>query len=290
MSATTAGAGPAPVPAPTPPRQNAPPSPSRTERALGTPAGGPAPTSTRGTPAGAVPLTDKTPSKIAGMFDAIAGRYDLLNHVLSGGIDRYWRWRAVRSLRLTGRERVLDVCTGTADLPLALARPGQASAVVGVDVSSEMLRFGMEKVRRASRRVPIALARGDATHLPLPDASVAAVTVAFGIRNVQDPSVACADMRRVLRPGGRLAVLEFAMPRAAGIRQLYQWYFRVVLPRIGKLISRHPEAYAYLPASVGAWATPREFAELLVASGFAEVRAVSLSFGIVYLYTGVKPG
>jgi demethylmenaquinone methyltransferase/2-methoxy-6-polyprenyl-1,4-benzoquinol methylase len=236
-----------------------------------------------------VPLTDKSPTKIAGMFDAIAGRYDLLNHVLSAGIDRYWRWRAVRSLRLTGRERVLDVCTGTADLPLALARPGRARAVVGVDFSSEMLRVGKEKVRRASGRAPITLARGDAMRLPLPDAAVAAATVAFGIRNVQDPALACADMRRVLRPGGRLAVLEFAMPRLPGLRQLYQWYFRVVLPRIGRIISRHNEAYTYLPASVGAWATPQEFADILRATGFVEVRAVPLTFGIVYLYTAVKP-
>jgi demethylmenaquinone methyltransferase/2-methoxy-6-polyprenyl-1,4-benzoquinol methylase len=236
-----------------------------------------------------VPLTDKSPAKIAGMFDAIAGRYDLLNKVLSAGIDRYWRWRAVRSLRLTGRERVLDVCTGTADLPLALSRPGRAAAVVGVDFSSEMLRFGMEKVRRASGRAPIALARGDAMCLPLPDASVSAATVAFGIRNVQDPAVACAEMRRVLTPGGRLAVLEFAMPRMPGLRQLYQWYFRVVLPRIGRFISRHQEAYTYLPASVGAWATPQEFADILRATGFVEVRAVPLTFGIVYLYTAVKP-
>jgi demethylmenaquinone methyltransferase / 2-methoxy-6-polyprenyl-1,4-benzoquinol methylase len=244
----------------------------------------------------AVPLTDKSPTKIAGMFDAIAGRYDLLNRVLSAGIDRYWRWRAVRSLKLTGRERVLDVCTGTADLPLALARPGRAAAVVGVDFSGEMLRVGMDKVRRvrhASNRgpatVPITLARGDAMRLPLPDTSVAAATVAFGIRNVQDPAVACAEMRRVLTPGGRLAVLEFAMPRTPGIRQLYHWYFRVVLPRIGRLISRHQEAYTYLPASVGAWATPQEFADILRGSGFVEVRAVPLTCGIVYLYTASKP-
>jgi demethylmenaquinone methyltransferase/2-methoxy-6-polyprenyl-1,4-benzoquinol methylase len=239
--------------------------------------------------AGAVALTDKSPSKIAGMFDAIAGRYDLLNRVLSGGLDRYWRWRAVRSLRLTGRERVLDVCTGTADLPLALARPGRAKAVLGVDFSSAMLRVGREKVRRASGAAPIVLARGDAMRLPLPDRAVAAVTVAFGIRNVQEPAVACADMRRVLTPGGRLAVLEFAMPRTPGIRQLYQWYFRVMLPRIGRLISRHQDAYTYLPASVSAWATPQEFADILGQAGFVEVRAVPLTFGIVYLYTAVKP-
>ncbi len=239
-----------------------------------------------------VPLTDKTPTKIAGMFDAIAQRYDLLNRVLSVGLDRYWRWRAVRSLRLTGRERVLDVCTGTADLPVALARPGRAAAVVGVDFSIEMLRIGLKKtrkIRNASASVPITLARGDAMRLPLADRSVAAATVAFGIRNVQDPAVACADMFRVLTPGGRLAVLEFSMPRTPGFRQVYQWYFRFVLPRIGRLISRHQDAYTYLPASVGAWASPEEFAGVLRRCGFVEVVPVPLTFGSVYLYTAVKP-
>jgi demethylmenaquinone methyltransferase/2-methoxy-6-polyprenyl-1,4-benzoquinol methylase len=240
-----------------------------------------------------VPLTDKTPTKIAGMFDAIAGRYDLLNLVLSVGLDRYWRWRAVRSLQLTGRETVLDLCTGTADLALALAKAGARGArrVVGIDFSSEMLRFGLVKVRRAATAAPIGLTRGDAMCLPLPGTSVDAVTVAFGIRNVQDPAVACRDMFRVLTPGGRLAVLEFSMPRLPVLGALYRWYFRVVLPRIGQIVSRHSEAYTYLPASVGAWASPGEFTEILEGSGFHEIRAVPLTFGVVYLYTAVKrPG
>ncbi len=250
-------------------------------------------------------LTDKAPAKIAGMFDAIAGRYDLLNTVLSGGLDRYWRWRAVRALGLTGREAVADVCTGTADLALALARPGRAARVIGIDFSSEMLRHGQDKVRRARAGAAgtgaaaagtVGLARGDAMRLPLPDASPAragqdgldAATVAFGIRNVADPAVACREAFRVLKPGGRFAVLEFSTPQMPGVRQVYQWYFTHVLPRIGRLVSRHQEAYTYLPASVGAWASPDEFTRILQAAGFASVRAVPLTFGVVYLYVAVK--
>lgn len=242
-------------------------------------------------------LTDKTPTKIAGMFDAIAGRYDLLNTVLSGGLDRYWRARAVRSLRLSGRERALDLCTGTADVALALARPSRsgarAASVVGIDFAGEMLKLGREKVKRAAGgphrdRAPIVLTRGDAMRLPLRAASIDAVTVAFGIRNVQEPAIACREMHRVLTRGGRLAILEFSMPRTPGITQVYRWYFRHVLPRIGRLVSHHQEAYTYLPESVGVWASPEAFAAMLRDSGFAEVEARAMTFGTVYLYTATK--
>jgi len=242
-----------------------------------------------------VPLTDKTPKKIAGMFDQIAGRYDLLNTVLSGGMDRYWRARAVRSLRLTGRERALDVCTGTADVALALARRGRAASVVGIDFSGEMLRLGRDKVKRAAgavgsgtERAPIGLTRGDAMRLPLPSNSVDTVTVAFGIRNVQDPAIACREMARVMTTGGRLAILEFSMPQTPVISHVYRWYFRHVLPRIGRLVSHHEEAYTYLPESVGVWATPETFANVLRDSGFSDVRATPMTFGTVYLYTATK--
>jgi demethylmenaquinone methyltransferase / 2-methoxy-6-polyprenyl-1,4-benzoquinol methylase len=240
-----------------------------------------------------VPLTDKTPKKIAGMFDQIAGRYDLLNTVLSGGMDRYWRARAVRSLRLTGRERALDVCTGTADVALALARRGRAASVVGIDFSGEMLRLGREKVKGAASaskgsRAPIGLTRGDAMRLPLPSASVDTVTVAFGIRNVQEPAIACREMARVLTTGGRLAILEFSMPQAPVISHVYRFYFRHILPRIGRLVSNHEEAYTYLPESVGVWATPETFANVLRESGFSDVRATAMTFGTVYLYTATK--
>lgn len=227
---------------------------------------------------------DKTPDRIAGMFDAIAPRYDLLNHLLSAGIDRRWRSKAIASLQLTGREHVIDVCTGTADVALEARRRG-ASRVLGVDFAGAMLALGLEKVQAAGEGGRIALVRGDAMRLPARDASVDAATVAFGIRNVHQPEEACIEMARVLVPGGRLAILEFGTPRLPGLSALYRWYFTHVLPAIGRLISGHSGAYSYLPASVIAFASPDEFVKLLERAGFKEIRTVPLTFGVVYLYT-----
>jgi demethylmenaquinone methyltransferase/2-methoxy-6-polyprenyl-1,4-benzoquinol methylase len=233
------------------------------------------------------PFVSKSPDRIEGMFDAIAGRYDVLNHVLSAGIDYTWRRRAIASLALTGTERVLDLCTGTADLAIAarVASP-PAALVVGVDFSHEMLRVGHAKVRRAALGTSVVLVRGDAMRIPVADRSVDAVTIAFGIRNVEQPEVACRDMHRILAPGGRVAILEFAIPTIPVVRAAYLVYFRHVLPRIGKLISRHHAAYEYLPASVGAFSTPDDFVKILRHSGFTDIRAVPLTLGIVFLYTG----
>ena len=233
---------------------------------------------------------DKTPATIAGMFDAIAGRYDLLNTVLSGGMDRYWRRRAIRSLALTGRERLLDVCTGTADVAMAGARHRVGAArVVGVDFAGAMLAHGVAKVRAQGLDARVQLVRGDAMRLPVGDASVDAVTIAFGIRNVQQPEVACAELLRVLKPGGRLAILEFGLPVVPAVRPLYLWYFNHVLPRIGRAVSRHSAAYDYLPQSVGSFPWGDAFGRILTAAGFSQVSARPLSLGIVYLYSGRKP-
>lgn len=220
------------------------------------------------------------------MFDAIAGHYDFLNHLLSAGIDRRWRARAIRSLRLTGREHVLDLCTGTADLAIAArtARP-PAARVVGLDFAGAMLNVGREKLRRRQLADTIALVRGDASCIPAADRSVDAVTIAFGIRNVESPREALGEIRRVLKPGGRLAILEFAIPTAPIVQPLYLWYFNRLLPRIGRIVSRHQAAYGYLPASVTAFSAPGEFAAMLAAAGFDQVAAVTLTFGIVVLYT-----
>jgi demethylmenaquinone methyltransferase/2-methoxy-6-polyprenyl-1,4-benzoquinol methylase len=228
---------------------------------------------------------DKTPNRIAGMFDAIAPRYDLLNHVLSAGIDKRWRARAIRSLHLTGRERVVDVCAGTADVALQAAG---AARVVGVDFAAAMLRIGLQKVRAAGQGSRITLVHGDATSLPLGDRTVDAAAVAFGIRNVERPELACREMARALRPGGRLAILEFGVPRIPGIRTLYLWYFKYVLPLIGRSVSGHNAAYSYLPASVGTFPPPAEFVQILERAGFVDVEAVPLTLGIVYLYTARK--
>jgi demethylmenaquinone methyltransferase/2-methoxy-6-polyprenyl-1,4-benzoquinol methylase len=229
----------------------------------------------------------KTPDRIESMFDAIAGRYDFLNHFLSGGIDRRWRRRAIRSLSLTGTERVLDVCTGTGDLAIA-ARTAEPSAarVIGVDFAGAMLRIGLEKLRARRLAGSVALVRGDATRMPVADRSMDAVTIAFGIRNVDSVAAACAELHRVLKPGGRVAILEFAIPTAPGIRGAYLWYFTHILPRLGRAVSGHATAYQYLQASVSAFSTPDELVKLLRQTGFVEVIASPLTFGTVFLYTG----
>ena len=225
------------------------------------------------------------------MFDAIAGRYDFLNHVLSAGIDRRWRKRAIRSLTLVAGERVLDLCTGTADLAIETVRAHPNTAqVVGVDFAASMLAVGREKILRDHLADRIVLVRGDATLVPIADRSVDAVTIAFGIRNVQDVRAACREVRRVLRPCGRLAILEFGLPTGPMVRRVYLWYFRHILPRIGRLISRHQAAYAYLPASVSAFASADEFVKILRQSGFTDVSALPLTFGVVFLYAARREG
>lgn len=235
-----------------------------------------------------LPSPDKTPSRIAGMFDAIAPRYDLLNRVLSVGLDRRWRDRAVDVLRLPAGARVLDLCTGTADLAVATVRRCPGSSVVGVDFAGAMLRLGLAKIASLDLGRSIQLVRGDATRIPMGTATCDAATIAFGIRNVSEPERALAEIARVLRPSGRLAILEFGQPAIPGIRSLYSWYFRYVLPAIGRLVSKHNSAYSYLPASVGTFPPPAEFVGIIARNGFSNVRAVPLTFGIVYLYVGQK--
>ena len=220
------------------------------------------------------------------MFDAIAPRYDFLNHFLSAGLDITWRKRAIASLALSGTERVLDLCTGTGDLAIAaVTAKHPAARAVGIDFAGAMLAIARDKIRRGPCWGRVALVRGDATRIPIADRSVDAITMAFGIRNVDDPPSACAEMLRVLRSGGRLAILEFAVPDTPVFGPVYRWYTAYVLPRIGRAVSRHDDAYGYLPASIDAFATPDEFVKILRQAGFGDIRADRLTLGSVILYT-----
>jgi demethylmenaquinone methyltransferase / 2-methoxy-6-polyprenyl-1,4-benzoquinol methylase len=220
------------------------------------------------------------------MFDAIAARYDLINRVLSGGLDQRWRARAVTSLRLQTTDTVLDLCTGTADVALAAA--SRAGRVIGVDFSHEMLRLGLVKIRARALERQVTLARGDAMRLPLGGGSVDAAAISFGIRNVQQPEVALRELARVIRPGGRLAILEFGLPTSRPFRALYLFYANRLLPSVGRLISRHASAYEYLPESVSRFPPPEAFGRLLQDNGFPHVEIVPLTLGIVYLYIARK--
>ncbi len=238
---------------------------------------------------GTVPL-DKTPGRIAGMFDAIAHRYDRLNHVLSAGLDRRWRRQAVAAVGAPAGARVIDVCTGTAELAIAACGGGRpAGTVLGVDFAGAMLDIGLRKVRASGLGGRVRLVRGDACRLPCGPATMDAATIGFGIRNVVDPAATLREIARVLKSGGRLAILEFGEPRLPLIRGVYLWYFRQVLPRIGRWLSRHADAYAYLPASVHAFLGPDALAEVLRECGFDEVRVDRLALGIVCLYVARKP-
>ncbi len=226
---------------------------------------------------------------IEDMFDAVAPRYDLLNRVLSLGIDRYWRSRAVRLLTDEQPTRVLDVATGTADLAIKVERMLHPREVVGVDLSAEMLQYGRKKLDRLGLSPRISLVQGDAEELPFPDDAFDAALVAFGVRNFEDLEGGLQGIRRVLRPGGTLVVLEFSQPRAAPIKQLYAWYSRHVLPRIGGILSPAQSAYEYLPSSVAAFPDGPDFLDRMAASGFTALRWDPLTFGIASLYRGEVP-
>jgi demethylmenaquinone methyltransferase/2-methoxy-6-polyprenyl-1,4-benzoquinol methylase len=225
---------------------------------------------------------------VQSMFDRIAPRYDLLNRLLSAGTDVRWRRCAVDFLELTPAARVLDLCTGTADVLIeALARDPRRSGL-GVDLSHAMLVRGAAKLGGRGHADRGALARGDAERLPVRDGVFDGALVAFGIRNVADTVAAMREVRRALRGGGRFVVLEFSMPEGPfGVA--YRLYFRHVLPRLGALVSGDTSAYSYLPASVARFPTPDAFAGLMAEAGFVDVRWQSLTAGIACLHRGEKP-
>ena len=231
---------------------------------------------------------DKDPTRIAAMFDGIARRYDFLNHFLSAGLDHRWRAAAIQAMRLPAAARVLDLCAGTADFAIAAANASPEIHVVGVDFAAAMLAIGRDKLRGAALDTRVRLVRGDAVSIPVRDGWADGATIGFGIRNIVDPIAALRELARVIKPGGTLAILELGEPVIPGIRELYNWYFRQVLPRLGRLVSHHESAYSYLPASVGSFPRPPTFAAMVSSQGFADVTAVPLSLGVVYLYIATR--
>jgi demethylmenaquinone methyltransferase/2-methoxy-6-polyprenyl-1,4-benzoquinol methylase len=219
------------------------------------------------------------------MFDAIAQRYDLLNHLLSGGIDIYWRRRALDSLKLAHPPRILDLATGTGDFALAAGRL-QPERIVGIDVALEMLRLGVRKVDE--RAAPATLLGGDAESLPFRDGSFDVVMGAFGVRNFGHIPSGLAEAFRVLRPGGQMLVLDFCEPAVPLFKQLYLFYFHKILPLVGGLLSGQRQAYAYLPRSVGTFPQGAAFVRLLEEAGFVEASATPLTMGICSIYRGVR--
>ncbi len=221
------------------------------------------------------------------MFNAIARRYDLLNHLLSGGVDVYWRRRALHAAWDKHPQRILDLATGTGDFALAVDRLGPQQ-VVGIDMAIEMLRLGAAKVAAKGPSARVDLLVGDAEQLPFQDNTFDMVTGAFGVRNFGHIPSGLAEAHRVLKPGGQLLVLDFCEPTAPLFRQLYLFYFHKVLPLIGGLISGQRRAYAYLPRSVGTFPQRRAFVELLVAAGFSQTRYMPMTLGIAAVYQGFK--
>ncbi len=221
------------------------------------------------------------------MFDSIARRYDLLNRVLSAGLDGGWRRKAISALDLESGHVILDLCTGTGDFGFA-ALDHESIRVVGLDVAREMVRIGHHKSRRRGSDAAMLFGLGDAESLPLPDASMDGALIAFGIRNVVDRARALGEIARVLKPGARLAILEFGIPPNRFFRALYFFYFRHMLPVIGGLISGNRHAYDYLPDSVRRFPSPGEFTTLAGAAGFRVSRFERLTFGIVTLYVSER--
>lgn len=217
------------------------------------------------------------------MFDGIAARYDLVNRVISLGIDQSWRRKTVRALELGAAHRVLDLATGTADLGIQVARTDLSVTVVGLDPSGKMLDVGREKVARAGLTTRVELVQGDAQALPFADASFHSVCIAFGIRNVPDRALALREMARVTRPGGRIAILELSEPRGGLMGAMARFHIHTVVPYVGALLSGVKE-YQYLQRSISAFPPAAEFAELMQRSNLNVLGVHPLTFGVCHLY------
>lgn len=238
-----------------------------------------------------VPFRDSKLSKkeqIAEMFDAIAFRYDFLNHFLSLGIDRWWRTKALGYLEDDRPAEILDIATGTGDLAILSVTMLSPQKVTGVDISAGMLELGRKKVEAAGLQDRITLQQADSEALPFADGSFDAVTAAFGVRNFEHLDRGLREMARVLRPGKKAVILEFTSPRIFPFTQLFNLYFRYITPWIGKWVARSKEAYSYLPESVKAFPQGEAMVAILKQNGFQQATCKSLTLGICSIYCAVR--
>ena len=237
-----------------------------------------------------LPYKDKDTSKkeqIAAMFNSISGKYDFLNHFLSLGIDILWRKRAVRLLTKHQPQLILDIATGTGDFAIE-ALSLKPKKIIGVDISEGMLSVGREKLIKKNLTDKIELISGDSEVLPFEDNFFDAVIVSFGVRNFENLEKGLSDMLRVLKPGGKVVILEFSKPKSFPFKQLYKFYFQWILPKIGKLISKNHAAYTYLPDSVQAFPDGDDFLNILDKIGFQKNQCTPLTLGISSIYFGSK--
>lgn len=238
-----------------------------------------------------VPYKESSDSKkeqVTEMFDKVAGKYDLLNHVLSGGIDIYWRKKALAMLKNNRNDLVLDIATGTGDLAIEAHRILKPGKIIGVDISRGMLDEGRAKIKKLGLEEKIEMQLGDSEKLLFDDNTFDTVIVSFGVRNFENLLKGLSDMNRVLKPGGTCMVVEFSKPKNYFFKQAYWFYSTKILPLIGKLISKDDSAYTYLPESVKAFPDGEDFLKVYREAGFKEPRAVPLTFGICSVYIGKK--
>lgn len=228
-------------------------------------------------------------SQVEEMFDNIAPAYDLMNRAMTLGIDRLWRRSAVRRISAAAPSRIVDIATGTGDLAIALARRNPRATVTGVDLSAAMMEIGRQKASEAGCGDRITWVQGDCMALPLADDSADAVTAAYGVRNFADIRRGYTEMFRILRPGGRIAVLELSTPTLPVIRTLYKIYTRTLVPALGRMVSRDRAAYTYLPASISAVPQGRAMTNIMQQAGFTHCRAKTFTLGVCTLYTAIKP-
>jgi len=226
--------------------------------------------------------------QVADMFNNIAGKYDFLNHFLSLGIDKGWRKKAIKSIAAIQPKTILDVATGTGDLAIAAAQRIDGSRITGVDIAAQMLEVGRKKTAALQLDQRISMQVADSEQLPFADQSFDAVTCAYGVRNFEHLEAGLKEMNRVMRPGGKLAILEFSRPKKFPVKQVYNFYFKYILPSFGKMVSKHSTAYTYLPESVMAFPEGQDFCAILQRCGFKLAAARPLTFGITTLYTAEK--